>query len=548
MRLRKASISRSKSASFSISQVCGLGFYRGRLSERQCKSPDKGENRIMAAAEEIIALTRGLREVSAESPETLARRASELAERSRFELVNIGSSSAGTEIQALHWPGQGRRIVSWGYPHPDEPIGAMALVMLSEMLAAGQAPAWVESLDWWIVLCADPDQATLNRWTRNPSLSSYLESNWRPLYSGLEVDYHFPISSPPFLQRRGQSAEGLSPPLPESCALADLLDMARPDLLCLMHSNHVAGAYDYFAKRPSPELVAAFDQVAKELNVARHLAERPDPGRRWKTSRPDLLKEPALKDRLKRAEGRFGDLTGLTLAGCVSAAQYLESLSPDSQVLTPEAGIWTPTGIDDTSPSGEVRKVTVRRFQKNGSWREGIYGHLLGREICYQTAPASGGAPQRSETIPLTRGMAGVEAVEARRHFLDRADRIFEQAKPLLEGQDSRWLRERRAITIPGSRVNDRSMLIFRSDAAYRRQATVAQETDLRLRWGMQSCLWLSHSLQMYRHHSLDRQADAQEELLSEARGSLLQGLEETPSLDAAARSQLARLLLCASA
>lgn len=502
----------------------------------------------MERPEEIIDLVQGLPEVSPQDPEALTRRAAELEKRSRFELINIGRSSAGAEIQALHWPGRSGKVVAWGYPHPDEPIGAMALSMLSEMLAAEQAPEWVDSLEWWIVLCADPDQAALNRWTRSPSLTGYLESNWRPLYSGLEVDYHFPISSPPFLQRRGKSAEGLSPPLPESCALADLLDMARPDLLCLMHSNHVAGAYDYFAKRPSSDLVEAFDQVAQEFNTPRHLAERPDPGRRWKTARPDLLKEPTLKDRLRRAEVRFGDLAGLTLAGCVSAAQYLESLSPDSQVLTPEAGIWTPAGIDDTSPSGETREVTVRRFQKNGAWREGVYGNLLGAEICYQTSPASGDAPQKSKTVPLTRGMAGVEAIEARRHFLERADRIFEQAKPLLEGQDSHWLRERRAITIPGSRVNDRSMLIFRSDAAYRKQATVAQETDLRLRWGMQSCLWLSHSLQLYRHHGLDKQAAAQEELLRQARGALLQGLEETPSLDAAARSQLARVLLCASA
>jgi len=503
----------------------------------------------MQDLERILAAVSAMPDQSLMSPERLKEQSKNLK---GFEAVQLGKSAKGQPIEALHWPGSGESVVAWGFPHPDEPTGALALMMLAEALSAGRLPEFALKLDWWLVLCADPDQAAINKWIDQPSLDTYLEGNWRPLYSSLEVDYHFPIMDPPFIQTRHQAPTGIALPLPESCLLADLLDRTSPKLLGLMHANHVSGAYDYFLQRPSSDLIQAIDSVCRRLGIARHLGERPDPGRRWRTARPDLLREVELKERLRRAEVRFGPLAGRSLAGCVSAAQYLQSLRADAQVITPEVGLWQPKGIDCLSSSGQVRQITIRRFKSTKGWREGFYGNLVlpgGQtiEICYLTQPAQGPASDRTSSIPLSRGMAGVEAVEARRHLLTKADLIWKSATRQLKGQNSRWLNERRQVTVPASRVNDRSMLIFRCDQTYRRPATVAQVEDLQLRWGMQSCLWLGHTLQLYQHHNLQQQANDQQALLEEAKSGLLSGLPALADPAQAARSQIARLLLCAS-
>ena len=472
----------------------------------------------------------------------LQSRQDQLVASSSWEEVAIGFSSSGKPIRALRGPGEKKPVAAWGFPHPDEPTGALALIAVAEAIAKGLAPDWIKGAQWWIVLCADPDQAERNsEWIESPSADSYLEHNWRPLYSKQEVDYRFPISQSPFFQPRGKET------LPESCALADMLEIARPKLLALMHSNHVSGVYSYLSHRPPESLIEAFDQSSEMLGLSRHLGERPDPGKRWKTGRPDLLKEVRLAERLREAEAKWGPLAGRVLTGSVSAAQYLESLDPQAVVLTPEVGLWQPALIGSVELCSQSRKVKISRSRSQGVWRERWHSQLVmadgsKREICYHTLKNSGPRKVGWSSQPLSRGMAGVEAVEARRFFLELADQVWADAPT--EGLQSHWLSERRAVSSQGAKVNDKSMLIFRSDPAYRKPASEAQAEDLYLRWGMQTCLWLAHSLALYNHHGLERQAKRQSEILELAKRHLLQGLPQMTSPQRAARSQIARLAL----
>jgi hypothetical protein len=143
--------------------------------------------------------------------------------------------------------------------------------------------------------------------------------------------------------------------------------------------------------------------------------------------------------------------------------------------------------------------------------------------------------------------MAGVEAVEYRRFFLERADRIWAEHSVALSA-DSPRRREREHIRVPAARVNDPSMLIFRADPAYLRPATIAAVQDFRIRWGVQTCLWLGHGLQLYREQGLTVAAAAQERLLDWAQETLLPGGVAVAEPAVQARSQLARLLLTAAA
>jgi hypothetical protein len=397
-----------------------------------------------------------------------------------------------------------------------------------------------------MVLCADPDQAELNTpWINSTGLDSYLEHHWRPIYQHLEVDYQFPIDHPPFWQPRHMSIRGLNQPLPESLALAQLIEKIQPQLLGLMHGNHVSGVYTYLSHRPHHSLVEAWDEGTECFGLQAHLGERPDPGKRWQTKRPDLLKERRLADRLRRAEKRFGDLEGRRLVGCVSVAQFLESLNPEAVVLTPEVGLWQPEGIGDVSPSEQNRKVRIEHKNTSKGWRQFWYGALTmpdGQQqtVCYHVLPAEGPSRAKTKTVPLTAGMAGVEAVELRRWFLIHTDRIYREAS--LPHETVR-LFERSKISVPGERVNDQSMLIFRTAATYQREATRAQWADLHYRWGMQTCIWIGHGLQLYLEQGDERSARAQAKLLAQAKKTLLGGLPEVVPTELQVRSQVHRLV-----
>lgn len=474
-----------------------------------------------------------------------------------FELWTAGRSSTGSPIEVLTYtPEQevSTRVLAYGYPHPDEPSGATSLLMLAQALASGSQPPGLESTQWHLIFCADPDQAAGNeQWITAPSLDNYLRMNWRPLYQGLEVDYHFPIDHPPLLQPRHWAPEGMPVPLPESLALADALRRVRPDVLGLMHGNHASGAYTYLSHAPDRSLIQAMDLSSERLGVAAHRGERPDPGKRWIMDRPDVLKEKRLKDRLARMHKMFGDIEGKRIIGCVSVAQYMESLRSDTVILTPEVGLFEIPGVSDTDLVEETRQVQMSVERTRKGLREAYRNQLTmpdgsEQDILYHLAPTEREAGKAwMEDMLMTRGMAGVEAVEFRRFFLARADRIWAEYGQQATRDTSR-LRERRKIQIPAARVNDPSMLIFRSDPAYRRTASQAQMADFSCRWAVQTCLWLGHGLQLYREQGLDGAAEKQAELLDWAQRFLLgDGLRSIP-VAAQARSQLARLLLTTAA
>ena len=486
-------------------------------------------------AQRITKWTESLPPAVLMSPRQLQAKAQQLAASSKWELIPIGLSRAGQQIFALHWTGVGPAVVAWGFPHPDEPSGALALWRLAEGLCDPGAPSFLRSSEWWLILCADPDQAQLNTdWIEQPSLDSYLSHHWRPLYQGLEVDYAFPINSPPFLQPRNWAPPEMVAPAPESVALADLLASVKPQLLGLMHSNHVSGAYSYINKRPSDSLIESWDDSTYQLGLAPHLGERPDPGKRWKTRRPDLLKEVLLAERLKAAEAHWGPIGQRSLSGCVSAAQYLESINKEAVVLTPEIGLWQPAEIGNLDLSSQTRKVRISFAKGKRGWRELWHGYLTlpggqRKMVCYAVKAATGKKKTRWQEMPLGRGMVGVEVLEIRRWLMNEADLIW-QKQDRSQWQDSPAWKERQNIEVPGSRVNDRSMLIFRTSSSYQRPITKAELTDLTLRWGMQSAIWIAHGHQLYLQQDCQQAAEQQHQLLQTAKQVFVADLSKSSS------------------
>lgn len=486
------------------------------------------------------------------TPDMVAAECDRLAASGAWDKSLIGHSAQGSPIYCLsHRPENARiRIVAYGYPHPDEPIGASALLAFAQRVAYGHPPPYHEHVEWNLVLCADPDQAAPNQpWIESPSLDTYLRHNWHPHYLGLEVDYAFPIDSGPFYQPPHWAPDGARKPLQESLAIADLIEHRRPHLLGLMHNEHVSGSYNFISHRPHRSLVDAFDQSSARYGIPLHLGERPDPGKRWIQARPDFLKERRLQERRKYLERQVGEIGARRFLGCVSVAQYLESLNPEAVVLTPEVGFFTVADIACNFPTLEKRQVSQRVETTRRGERWIVRGKMLlpdgtQKHICYHIHPVQAAGIPGEHFVPLTRGMAGVEAVELRRYWLGQADNIWKVSQPQLPYFTARR-KEREAINVPSARVKDRSMLIFRTASTYAKQATVAQAADFAARWRFHDCRLLGYAYQLYLEQDMQPAAEEANILLTAAQRRLPQQLVQVdPS--AQARSQIARLLLTA--
>jgi hypothetical protein len=100
------------------------------------------------------------------------------------ELVDYGDSRvSGFPVEALIIRGgEGRRVLAFAFPHPNEPVGSLTLEFLSRRLASDRE--LLKSLDatWIIVKVADVFGAKLNEgWFKGAfSIQRYALNYYRP--------------------------------------------------------------------------------------------------------------------------------------------------------------------------------------------------------------------------------------------------------------------------------------------------------------------------------------------------------------------------------
>jgi hypothetical protein len=371
---------------------------------------------------------------------------------------------------------------------------------------------------------------------------NYLENHFRISYSGGEIDYDFPIDYHPFYQQvnrrpeNPQLAKKLNQEIDniqtykicsESQALALFLEQVKPDLLGLMHNEHAGGTYQFTSHKPSQDLVAAFDLSNKYFDTPAHLGERPDPWPKWH-HRNDYMREVTLKERLKSFAIRFKDIKGRKIIGPVSVGQYMESIKPECQVLTPEIGLWWPEDIDDSSPSNQTRLVTYHDNQyysaikfPDGETRIIAYPKSIQVDKC-----------SNQEYIKLSRKMLWQESIEIRNWTLEKLKDL------LLKNQDSLDLKSREVKEVKSELKYARETMFKGKDRTIRK----SEQVDLEARWSLQNALIVGHSIQMYRNYNL-KQAESQSKILLKQVRSCI-GEMQIKGLNQKIRSIVSRLLL----
>lgn len=509
------------------------------------------------------------------SPTLLEQKLSEWGSLAEVDVVDLGHSREGRTIRAAVIGAGPRTLLAWGFPHPDEPIGAQTLVELGELAMAGEL---TELADWRLVLvlCADPDNASRNTWLGRPGgFREFGVGTWRPQHLGLEVDYGFPIDWGPFYQPSDYAGRCRSitecrymctgieacarsglpwSPLPESKALLTAMERFRPQLVASMHNTHTAGDYTFLLHRERPEVMDALTSIPDLVGSMRHLGEPIDRGVRWRRSDPDLIRERTIEYHRRRLERhpRFNPDPEMAYAGNASAASIIGVTLPDAQFVCPETAVYRHRAFADTSPTVIEfdYKVGVEK-RRRGTYEVTRFKDIDGEWVICNQVRVEGAAsgPGEEYRRPATRGALGVSAVRRKRRVLAAADEVWEEVRSLADLKPHPYLDERARTSAPGAFVSDRSMLIFRTRPDYARVASAAQAATLNWAWPAHTVTLLGNFRNFLASQDQARPeiAEADRRIAEIQDGELAAmppELREHADHGAAVRSQLARVLL----
>jgi hypothetical protein len=481
----------------------------------------------------------------------------------------LGHSRSGMPIEAAVIGDGPYTLLAWGYPHPDEPVGASALAALGDALLAGR----LSDLSHWrfvLILCPDPDQVARNRrfLCGDGSLTSFLEGSWRPLESGLEVDYGFPLTYGPFLSTAAFIGRCRSQaecrilcgerctrrnlpfaPLPESRALAFALELYRPQLVASMHNAVASGDYTFLLQRVSTQVADDLLALPACFGQPRHLGEPIDRGRRWRRDSPDLIREERLAQTLRWLRGQEGFVPDRYYEDSHSASNFIEATLPGCQFVCPEIGLFRHPALADVRPWPRWEQVEVAVEQRAGGRYRLTRAFLGGRwRVIEQERtedPVSG--PVRLRRAQ-TRASLGMRALFERRRVLRQADELWERVLELPALVAHPYLDERWQLGRPLHRTLEGAARIFRLDPSYHRRATVAQAVSFRWLWPLQTAALLANFQNFLAVQDLERpELAAAKRELSALQERCLRGLPEELHREGdrgqAMASQLARVL-----
>jgi hypothetical protein len=485
----------------------------------------------------------------------------------------VGASRSGRPIRVASFGSGTRSMLAWGYPHPDEPLGAEALVWLGDGLAQGRL---CDLAQWTVhlLLCADPDETVRNAgWLHGPrTAEAFTAACWRPTHLGVEVDYGFGLDWGPFVYpppdaptrcrtreecERRCGNDGCRnrrfpfAPLPESEAIARAIDLFAPDVAATMHCVHAGADYTFLLEPESRAIQDALLAIPSLCGSGRWLGEPIDAGRRWRMDAPDLIVERDLTHRLRLLERSPGYDPRLLYYATASAACYLQAQGRGAQLITPEAAQFRCQEFSDPTPVEELEEVLVSVEDRPRAGRSRVVRINVDGEwvVAHQDrAPGALSHPPRRELVPLTRGMVGVRELVRRRRVLAQADRLWERARKVPGLRPHPYADERWQMEVPGAYVSDRSMWIYRTRSDYRRPPTVAQKAALEWRGPIHTASLLGNFSNWLAaqpdHPELDRVRERLDALrraeLARVPPRLLAEAPRGPAL----RSMLARVLL----
>lgn len=483
--------------------------------------------------------------------------------------ITLGRSTGGEPIRAVIVGRGRRRVLCYGFPHPDEGLGALAMVWLARGLVSANPALDALDASFCILFCADPDIAAENLpWLGARSVRDFCLGSVRIEHLSREIDYGFPVDCGPLWQpewrdggRACRSAgRCLTPaicgtscrrlrempgPLPESLAIAAAMRRFRPDLVVSLHDTHSGGCFNFLLNRPDDRLAGTLRAIPAACGLPRHLGQRIDSGRPWSATDQDLIREPRIAAEIRRLERRADYQPGMRYLGNVSASMFLETEIPGAQFLVPEAPHFSHPDFGDVALLDESITIERRRISTRKGLRTADFVRHDDQELLVRMRPASDRTGRRR--VPLSVGILGALAVARRRRLFEEADRIWASCPAAVRESDHPIAAERRALRVPARAVNDRSMLIYRVDPSYDRVASVAHAADFRWRWNIHTAARIGPLARLCIDHGAPDEAGRFSDLVDAALEDLPTSLRFAHARRAGAISQLARIMAVVS-
>lgn len=236
----------------------------------------------------------------------------------RTQVRQVGEDRFGEPIEMISIGEGAKSILVVGAPHPNEPIGCVAIEWLIEQLR--QDEGFNPGLSWHFIKAIEPYALMQNEgWFKRPDPSIYLDHFYRPAFRH-QAEYAFP-SNP------ARTADCQT--TPENAAYRRAIKLACPDLLASLHGADCAGAF-YFLSHQNEALAQALSS---------------QPGKRGLTlnsigegvfGSDDVVLAPAVFLSARTSLG----LEQAYAAGA-SIDEFLARTSPSTVTLVPEVPLFT---------------------------------------------------------------------------------------------------------------------------------------------------------------------------------------------------------------
>jgi hypothetical protein len=180
----------------------------------------------------------------------------------------VGFSRLGEPIHLVSVGSGDRSILVFAGPHPNEPVGFLTVPYLAELLCRDDDLRLGHT--WHFIGCVDPDGARLNEgWFAGPlTRRNYGRRHYRPPFDE-QVEWTFPHHGDP----QGELS------MPETKALADVIDELRPALMCSLHNAEFGGVY-YYVSDERPGMAEALTHLSTYTGIPVQTGDADIPGAR----------------------------------------------------------------------------------------------------------------------------------------------------------------------------------------------------------------------------------------------------------------------------
>ncbi|GAA1007107.1 zinc carboxypeptidase [Acrocarpospora pleiomorpha] len=253
----------------------------------------------------------------------------------------VGSSRLGEPIHLVSIGSGHRDALVFAGPHPNEPVGFLTVCYLAELLCNDDELRDQLGYTWHFIGCVDPDGARLNEsWFSGPlTRRNYARWHYRPPFDE-QVEWTFP-----------RDWRESHPSMPETRALADVIDTVRPALMCSLHNAEFGGVY-YYVSEERPGMAEALADLSSHTGIPVHTGDPDIPGA--KRSGPGVFVVPPA-DVIAQAvaeEGEEGAVIG------ASSVHYASRHGTYSLII--EVPMWSDPRSGEDTDCGQRRAELLR--------------------------------------------------------------------------------------------------------------------------------------------------------------------------------------------